>query len=520
VLRDGLAAFLQAHPEFKPPLAPCLETGPGGHALSEDLAKLAATLGEPAPRTFVHALLLEAEARAAEISVLKLEADGKHLRDWRNFTAKSIYEKLVAAQPDSVEGFFDLAQVDGELRQTHNAINAFSQVLQIDPLHREAAIGVERAGLALNPSVTILANAFNQSGRQGALLRVEGKTLVQGQGFLVSAPGTEHARQFLARRWLHRFEGDGPVQHLLTQFGLLEAVQHPGEARQEHDVLAVVGGPLGDRPDQFGVRVRQHWRHGRRVHESAPPFLAGGNLLQQAPVRVEGRGAFAGPQLQVREPGPPVQRLRRHLTHFRQEFSCPGEILSRQGHLNQVEPGVVVQGVAVQEGPGDPFDGVVVLLVQVDVYQQGAHLGRGLQPVEVAEGVGGAAGVQQEADVALAEFLGLRFRVEEAPHQFGGLIVHLQALTDPGQAPEVLMVLGQPAFRDAADDLFHQGLVDLFDRRHAGSGVDETALHGSHLRAQSRAFISSHRRTSARQLTAEAPPRIVTTHRLPTARGS
>jgi tetratricopeptide (TPR) repeat protein len=167
LLRDGLTGFLQAHPEFRPPLAPCLETGPGGHALSEELTKLEATLGEQAARVFVHALLLEAEARAAEISVLKLEAEGKHLRDWRNFGAKSVYEKLVAAQPDSVEGFFDLAQVEGELRQTHNAINAFSQVLQIDPLHREAAIGVERAGLALNPSVTILANAFNQSGRQG-----------------------------------------------------------------------------------------------------------------------------------------------------------------------------------------------------------------------------------------------------------------------------------------------------------------------------------------------------------------
>ncbi len=167
LLRDGLAALLLLHPEFRPQLAPCLETGPGGHALAEELTKLAATLGDPAAQTAVHALLLEAEAQASEVSVIHLEAEAKSLRDWRNFTAKPIYEKLVAAEPDSVEGFFDLGQVDGQLRQTHNAINAFSQILQIDPLNREAAIALERAELALNPSVSILANAFNQTGRQG-----------------------------------------------------------------------------------------------------------------------------------------------------------------------------------------------------------------------------------------------------------------------------------------------------------------------------------------------------------------
>jgi tetratricopeptide (TPR) repeat protein len=167
LLRDGLAAFLQAHPELHQQLAPCLEAGAGGHAPAAELTKTAATLGDQAAQVVVHTLLLMAEARAAEISVIKLEADAKSLRDWRNFTAKPLYEKLVAAEPDSTEGFFDLGQVDGQLRQTHNAIAAFSQFLQIDPLNREGAIALERAGLALNPSVAILGKAFNQTGRQG-----------------------------------------------------------------------------------------------------------------------------------------------------------------------------------------------------------------------------------------------------------------------------------------------------------------------------------------------------------------
>jgi tetratricopeptide (TPR) repeat protein len=166
VLRDGLMAFLQVRPELHQQLAPCLDVG-GEHALSAELTKAAAVQGDPAIQTILRSLLMDAEARAAEIGVIHLEAVAKSLRDWRNFTAKPVYEKLVTVEPDSIEGFFDLGQVDGQLRQTHNAINAFNQILQIDPLHREAAIALERASLALNPSVTLLGNVFNQSGRDG-----------------------------------------------------------------------------------------------------------------------------------------------------------------------------------------------------------------------------------------------------------------------------------------------------------------------------------------------------------------
>jgi tetratricopeptide (TPR) repeat protein len=165
LLHAGLLAFLQCHPYHRPALGPCLETAPP--ALAEELKKLASSLGDPTAQAAVRGLLLDAEARAAEITVIRLEADAKSLRDWRNFTAKSLYQKLVAAQPDNIEGFFDLGQVDGQLRQTHNALNAFSQVLQIDPLNREAGIAVERAGLELNPNVTPLVSVFNQTGRQG-----------------------------------------------------------------------------------------------------------------------------------------------------------------------------------------------------------------------------------------------------------------------------------------------------------------------------------------------------------------
>jgi len=165
VLHAGLLSLLQFHPEQRQALAPCLEAAPA--ALAEELKKLSLGLGDPAMQAAARGLLLDAEARTAEITVVSLEAEAKSLRDWRNFTAKPVYEKLAALEPDTASTFFDLGQVDGQLRQTHNAMNAFSQALQIDPLNREAGIALERAGFELNPNVSILSSNYNQTGRHG-----------------------------------------------------------------------------------------------------------------------------------------------------------------------------------------------------------------------------------------------------------------------------------------------------------------------------------------------------------------
>ena len=69
-------------------------------------------------------------------------------------------------QPDSVAGFSDLGQVDGQLRQTHNALAAFHEVLEIDPLNREARHR-RRVQPGLEPEREFLGNIYNQNGRQG-----------------------------------------------------------------------------------------------------------------------------------------------------------------------------------------------------------------------------------------------------------------------------------------------------------------------------------------------------------------
>jgi tetratricopeptide (TPR) repeat protein len=165
LLRAGLLSFLQCHPEHRHRLGTCMESDP--RALAAELEKLPSDLNDPTVRSGVHYLLLDAEARAAEITVIRLEADAKCKRDWRNFTAKGLYQELADKQPDNIEAFFDLGQVEGQLRQTKEAMTAFRQVLQIDPLNREAAIALERAGLELSPNLTVLGSAYNQTGRRG-----------------------------------------------------------------------------------------------------------------------------------------------------------------------------------------------------------------------------------------------------------------------------------------------------------------------------------------------------------------
>lgn len=166
ILSLGLQSFLQRCPQAQGTLGPLLAGG-AEHALAKEVAREAEAMPDPAARACLRSLLLDAEARAAEIVFIRLESDAKSKKDWRNFTAVPIYEELTHKEADNVDAIFDLGQVFGELKQTHHALDEFSQVLAIDPEHREASIALERASLELNPRLTGLLNYFNQSGRQG-----------------------------------------------------------------------------------------------------------------------------------------------------------------------------------------------------------------------------------------------------------------------------------------------------------------------------------------------------------------
>lgn len=75
-------------------------------------------------------------------------------------------------EPTNTSILFDLGQQHSILGQTRRAIDAYSQDLAVSPREREAAIGVERAGLELQPQGLLGFDFFSQFGRNG-LARID-----------------------------------------------------------------------------------------------------------------------------------------------------------------------------------------------------------------------------------------------------------------------------------------------------------------------------------------------------------
>ena len=89
-LQFELASVLQTHPQLHQDVAPCLNAITGVPTLPKELTRLAVTLPDPALQAVVAALLRGAEARAAEVSAIKLKADAKGLRTGADFAAKAL----------------------------------------------------------------------------------------------------------------------------------------------------------------------------------------------------------------------------------------------------------------------------------------------------------------------------------------------------------------------------------------------------------------------------------------------
>ena len=162
----GLQKVLPRFPALQATLAPLL-AGCGERALAREIARDADATADPVARACLRALMLDGEARAAEIAVIGLERDAKGLKDWRNLSAVPLYTDLIRKDPNSVEALFDVGQVFGELKETHAALGSFSQVLTVDPLNREAAIASERANLELHPRLSESIGYSDQNGFQG-----------------------------------------------------------------------------------------------------------------------------------------------------------------------------------------------------------------------------------------------------------------------------------------------------------------------------------------------------------------
>jgi hypothetical protein len=121
---------------------------------------------DPDVAQVVQRLFLDYQARSAEQAVDRLEAEEK-AKSWLHYADIPIAKQVLELEPTNSSVLFDLGQHYSTLRQTHNAIDTYTQDLVVDPRERESAIAAERAGYELDPQALFAFNFFGQVGRQG-----------------------------------------------------------------------------------------------------------------------------------------------------------------------------------------------------------------------------------------------------------------------------------------------------------------------------------------------------------------
>jgi tetratricopeptide (TPR) repeat protein len=167
LLHKDLLALTEREPRLAPLLKTCTDPEAPGQEIRAQIAKVMLGLADEDLRDALQGVLADADARAAEQRGAHLEAEAKAAKGWRNYQAVPLYQALVAEEPGNTEGLFDLGQVYGGLKQTHNALEQFARTLEVDPLHRESAIAQERGTLEMSPQLRPYADFFHQFGRNG-----------------------------------------------------------------------------------------------------------------------------------------------------------------------------------------------------------------------------------------------------------------------------------------------------------------------------------------------------------------
>jgi tetratricopeptide (TPR) repeat protein len=193
---EGIRQVSAEEPAAKQEVLPPPRRVPADEAAAAgELAKDPAELEEECQRKRKR-VEIDAEARAAEVKAVHEEQVAKDLKGLRNYKARDAYLRLLANQPDNTTAMFDLAQVYGSINQTRPffsvlsqlpvaaptdpapsgltraAISQTSQLLQVDPYNRDAAVFQDWAQMALQPRLRPQVDLFSQNGRNG-LSRIE-----------------------------------------------------------------------------------------------------------------------------------------------------------------------------------------------------------------------------------------------------------------------------------------------------------------------------------------------------------
>jgi tetratricopeptide (TPR) repeat protein len=138
-----------------------------GDVLRRECGKLVAGMPDPEVRAALQRIIADHEARAREQLGAGLEGEAKSKKDVCSYSAIPIYQKLISVEPDNEEARFDLGQIYGSLKQNCKEIPVYSDLLAINPLHREAMETLERSGLEIQPRGVFNIDLFADRGRDG-----------------------------------------------------------------------------------------------------------------------------------------------------------------------------------------------------------------------------------------------------------------------------------------------------------------------------------------------------------------
>jgi tetratricopeptide (TPR) repeat protein len=167
VIVVAMSEAIGRNPKVRTVLEPYAAAGVGGEALRKEIARLSISVPDMELRIALHRLVCDYDARAARNNAVKLEMDAFEWKDFRAFRAIAALQASIAFEPTNSHSMFSLGQQYAVRNWTSQALEAYGNVLSVDPTHRDAIVAAERANAEMGPKLDASYSFFRQRGRQG-----------------------------------------------------------------------------------------------------------------------------------------------------------------------------------------------------------------------------------------------------------------------------------------------------------------------------------------------------------------
>ncbi|VTS08352.1 hypothetical protein : Uncharacterized protein OS=Blastopirellula marina DSM 3645 GN=DSM3645_10232 PE=4 SV=1: TPR_16 [Tuwongella immobilis] len=166
VLIHSLSELAANDLKLRPVIEPYLHAKASGDRLRTEMARVAGAL-PPDQRDTLLRSLHDYDAEVAVDHVVRLEFNGKEVKDYKREAAVAAFRQSVVEDLDNVETRFDLGQAHAVLQQTRAAIMAYSDTLNVEPANHGALVAIDRASAELKPQWHNRWELYYQDGRSG-----------------------------------------------------------------------------------------------------------------------------------------------------------------------------------------------------------------------------------------------------------------------------------------------------------------------------------------------------------------